>query len=102
MAAVAFVNGRILIHKYLPASSGFMAGNDFDMFGQGCLGIGNHGRRKKCMGMVTAGTDYPADTERKRSTRSFEGMGAVPMNGQTAGAATGTGERWNCKFAIRL
>lgn len=50
MAAVAFVNGRILIHKYLPASSGFMAGNDFDMFGQGCLGIGNHGRRKKCHG----------------------------------------------------
>ena len=92
MAAVAFVNGRILIHKYLPASSGFMAGNDFDMFGQGCLGIGNHGRRKKCMGMETAGTDYPADTERKLSTRSFEGTCVVSMNGQTAGVPTGTGE----------
>lgn len=92
MAAVAFVNGRILIHKCLPVSSGFMAGNDFDMFDQGCLGIGNHGRRKKCMGMVTAGTDYPADTERKFSIQSFEGPCVVPMNGQTAGVSTGTGE----------
>lgn len=92
MAAVAFVNGRILIHKYLAAFSGFMAGNDFDMFGQGCLGIGNHGGRKKRVGMVTAGTDYPADTERKLSARSFEGTCVVPVNGQTAGVATGTGE----------
>jgi len=44
------------------------------------------------MGMVTAGTDYLADTERKLSVRSFEGTCVVPMNGQTAGAPTGTGE----------
>ena len=44
------------------------------------------------MGMVTAGTDNPADTERDFSIRGFQGTGIVPMNGQTAGESAGAGK----------
>ena len=44
------------------------------------------------MGMVTAGTDNPADAQRHLSLRSFQGTCIVPMNRQTAGVSAGTGE----------
>lgn len=44
------------------------------------------------MGMVTAGTDDPADTERELSSRHFQGTGIVAMNGKAGGMTAGTGE----------
>lgn len=84
MMTAAFINGRIPIHKRVPAFSGFVADNDFSLFGQGNLGIGNHGGKKKCMGMVTAGTNHTADAERDFAVRIFEKTGIVSVNGQTA------------------
>jgi hypothetical protein len=37
IAAVTFINGRITIHKRIPAFAGFVAGDDFRLFRQGNL-----------------------------------------------------------------
>ena len=44
------------------------------------------------MGMVTAGTDNPADTERELSSGYFQGTGIVAMNRKAAGMPAGTGK----------
>lgn len=71
MAAAAFVNRRIVLHKLLTPFSVFIRGNDPDMFCHGYLGIGNHGRREECVGMVTTGTDDTTDAEKTFTFGSF-------------------------------
>ncbi len=44
------------------------------------------------MGMVTAGADNPADTEKELSGGCFQGRGIVAMNGKAAGVTAGTGK----------
>ena len=44
------------------------------------------------MGMVTAGTDKAADTEKELSGGFFQGRGIVAMNGKAAGVTAGTGK----------
>lgn len=44
------------------------------------------------MGMVTAGTDNPADTERELSSGYFQGTGIVAMNRKAAGMPASTGK----------
>ena len=44
------------------------------------------------MGMVTAGTDNPADAERELSKRHFQGTGIIPMNRKAAGMTAGAGK----------
>lgn len=45
------------------------------------------------MGMVTAGTDNPADTERELSSGYFQGTGIVAMDRKAAGMTAGTGKQ---------
>lgn len=44
------------------------------------------------MGAVTAGTDNPADTERKLSQMGFQGARIVAVNSEKAGMSAGTGK----------
>ena len=44
------------------------------------------------MGMVTAGTDKAADTEKELSGGWFQGTDIVAMNGKAAGVTAGTGK----------
>ena len=44
------------------------------------------------MGMVTAGADNPADTEKELSGGCFQGRGIVAMNGKAARVTAGTGK----------
>lgn len=44
------------------------------------------------MGVETAGTDNPADAERKLSQMGFQGTCIVAMNRETAGMSAGTGK----------
>lgn len=44
------------------------------------------------MGMVTAGTDKAADTEKGLSSGYFQGTGIVAMNGKAGRVAAGTGK----------
>ena len=44
------------------------------------------------MGMVTAGTDNPADLEKELSSGYFQGTDIVAMNGKAARVTAGTGK----------
>lgn len=54
------------------------------------------------MGMVTAGTDYPANAKRGLAFRSFQRTSIVPMNGQASGMSTGTGEPMELKVNNKI
>lgn len=71
VAAVAFINVRVVVHNAVPPVPVFIRGNDINVFFGGYLGIRNYGRREKCVGAVTAGTDDTADAQRKFSFRCF-------------------------------
>lgn len=71
MSTVVFINVRVVIHKAFPSFPVFIRGNDINVFFGGYLRIGDYGRRKKCVGAVTAGTDDTADTQRNLSFRCF-------------------------------
>lgn len=92
ISAVTLIDGRIPVHEVCPTFFRFVSGNDFHLFIHGNLRIGNHERRKKGMGMVTAGTDKAADAERGLPSRHFQGTGIVPMNRKTTGVTAGTGK----------
>ncbi|EOS73355.1 hypothetical protein C819_01983 [Lachnospiraceae bacterium 10-1] len=44
------------------------------------------------MGMVTAGTDNPADPEKELSSGYFQGTDIAAMNGKAARVTAGTGK----------
>lgn len=90
--AVTFIDGRIPVQEIFQTRFCFVGRNNFNLFRYGNLRIGNHERRKKRMGMVTAGTDNPADTERELSSRHFQGTGIIAMNRKAAGMTTGAGK----------
>ena len=92
MAAAAFINIRVVIHEGIPFFPAFMGRDDLHMFFQGNLRIGNHGGRKKCMGMVTAATDDTADAERLLSVWCFQETSVIAVNRQTSGMSAGTGQ----------
>ena len=92
IAAVALINGRIPVQEVFPTLFCFVGRNDFSLFIYRNLRIGNHERRKKRMGMVAAGADNPADTERELSGWYFQGTGIIPMNRKAAGMTAGTGK----------
>lgn len=92
IAAVTLIDGRIPVQEAFPALFCFVGGNDFSLFIHGNLRIRNHERRKKRMGMVTAGTDKAADTEKELSGGCFQGTDIVAMNGKAARVTAGTGK----------